>query len=130
MAGDDLGLIDDGVVAATNGRITYAGPTGGAPTTEAQVHDCEGRLITPGLIDCHTHLIHGGNRANEWAMRLQGASYEEIARAGGGIVSTMRATRAASDDEERKSVVEGKSGSVRVDIGGRRIIKQKKKNDK
>src|SRR3546814_10228022 len=89
MAGDDLGLIDDGVVAATNGRITYAGPTGGAPTTEAQVHDCEGRLITPGLIDCHTHLIHGGNRANEWAMRLQGASYEEIARAGGGIVSTI-----------------------------------------
>lgn len=99
MAGDDLGLIDDGVVAAQDGRIVYAGPAEGAPTTEAQVHDCEGRLITPGLIDCHTHLIHGGNRANEWAMRLDGASYEEIARAGGGIVSTMRATREASEEE-------------------------------
>ncbi len=99
MAGDDLGLVDDGVVAAKDGRITYAGPAAGAPTTGAQVHDCKGRLITPGLIDCHTHLVHGGNRANEWAMRLQGASYEEIARAGGGIVSTMRATREASEDE-------------------------------
>lgn len=99
MAGDDLGLIDDGVVAAKDGRIVYAGPAAGAPATAATVHDCEGRLITPGLIDCHTHLVHGGNRANEWAMRLQGASYEEIARAGGGIVSTMRATREASEDE-------------------------------
>lgn len=99
MARDELGLIDDGVVAAKGGRIVYAGPAKGAPPTGAQVHDCEGRLITPGLIDCHTHLIHGGDRANEWAMRLQGASYEEIARAGGGIVSTMRATRRASEAE-------------------------------
>ncbi|WP_295323115.1 imidazolonepropionase [uncultured Sphingopyxis sp.] len=99
MAGDDLGLIDDGVVAAKDGRIVYAGPAEGAPATGARAHDCAGRLITPGLIDCHTHLIHGGNRANEWAMRLEGASYEEIARAGGGIVSTMRATRAASEAE-------------------------------
>src|SRR3546814_15630713 len=99
MAGDDFGLVEDGVVSAKDWRIVYAGPADGAPTTEARIHDCEGRLITPGLIDCHTHLIHGGNRANEWAMRLQGASYEEIARAGGGIVSTMRATRAASEDE-------------------------------
>ncbi len=97
MAGDDLGLIDDGVVVAKDGRIVYAGPASGAPTTEAHIHDCGGRLITPGLIDCHTHLVHGGNRANEWAMRLEGASYEEIARAGGGIVSTMRATREASE---------------------------------
>lgn len=99
MAGDDLGLIDDGVVAAKDGRIVYAGPAADAPTTDAKVHDCEGRLITPGLIDCHTHLVHGGNRANEWAMRLKGATYEEIARAGGGIVSTMRATREASEAE-------------------------------
>ena len=99
MAGDELGLIDDGVVAAENGRITYAGPASGAPPAAGQVHDCAGRLITPGLIDCHTHLVHGGNRANEWAMRLAGASYEDIARAGGGIVSTMRATREASEDE-------------------------------
>ena len=97
MADDTLGLIDDGVVAAKEGRIIYAGPADGAPATAQKVVDCEGRLITPGLIDCHTHLVHGGNRANEWAMRLAGASYEEIARAGGGIVSTMRATREASE---------------------------------
>jgi imidazolonepropionase len=99
MADDDLGLIDDGVVAAAGGRIVYAGPADGAPQTAQNIVDCEGRLITPGLIDCHTHLVHGGNRANEWAMRLAGASYEEIARAGGGIVSTMRATREASEAE-------------------------------
>ena len=99
MADDGLGLIDDGVVAAKDGRIVYAGPAGGAPATAGTVHDCGGRLITPGLIDCHTHLVHGGNRANEWAMRLAGASYEEIARAGGGIVSTMRATRGTSEAE-------------------------------
>lgn len=97
MADGDLGLIDDGVVDAKDGRIVYAGPADGAPTAAGTVHDCKGRLITPGLIDCHTHLVHGGNRANEWAMRLAGASYEEIARAGGGIVSTMRATREASE---------------------------------
>jgi imidazolonepropionase len=99
MADGDLGLIDDGVVAAKDGRIVYAGPADGAPAATGNVHDCGGRLITPGLIDCHTHLVHGGNRANEWAMRLAGASYEEIARAGGGIVSTMRATREASEAE-------------------------------
>jgi len=99
MVDAELGLIDDGVVAAKDGRIVYAGPADGAPAATATVHDCQGRLITPGLIDCHTHLIHGGNRANEWAKRLEGASYEDIARAGGGIVSTMRATRAASEDE-------------------------------
>jgi imidazolonepropionase len=99
MAGDGLGLIDDGVVAAQGGRIAYAGPADGAPTAAAKITDCGGRLITPGLVDCHTHLVHGGNRANEWAMRLEGASYEDISRAGGGIVSTMRATRAASEVE-------------------------------
>ncbi len=99
MADGDLGLIDAGVVDAKDGRIVYAGPADGAPTAAGTVHDCKGRLITPGLIDCHTHLVHGGNRANEWAMRLAGASYEEIARAGGGIVSTMRATREASETD-------------------------------
>lgn len=99
MADDGLGLIDNGAVAAVDGRIVYAGPADGVPTTAQKVHDCGGRLITPGLIDCHTHLVHGGNRANEWAMRLAGASYEDIARAGGGIVSTMRATREASEAE-------------------------------
>ena len=99
MTDDGLGLIDDGVVAAEDGRIVYAGPADGAPTAAAKITDCGGQLITPGLIDCHTHLVHGGNRANEWAMRLEGASYEDIARAGGGIVSTMRATRAATEAE-------------------------------
>lgn len=99
MTDDGLGLIDDGVVTAEDGRIVYAGPADGAPGKAADSTDCGGRLITPGLIDCHTHLVHGGNRANEWAMRLDGASYEDIARAGGGIVSTMRATRDASEAE-------------------------------
>jgi imidazolonepropionase len=97
MTDDGLGLIDNGVLTAADGRIVYAGPADGAPTKAAKTTDCGGRLITPGLIDCHTHLVHGGNRANEWAMRLEGASYEDISRAGGGIVSTMRATRAASE---------------------------------
>ena len=64
-----------------------------------RVIDCEGRWITPGLIDCHTHLVYAGDRAAEFEMRLAGASYEEIARAGGGILSTVRATRAASEEE-------------------------------
>ncbi|HEX8300124.1 imidazolonepropionase [Sphingomonas sp.] len=98
MAGDGIGLIEDGAIACRDGRIVYAGPSGSAPKA-AETIDCEGRWITPGLIDCHTHLVHAGDRANEWAMRLEGASYEEIARAGGGILSTMRATRAASEAE-------------------------------
>jgi imidazolonepropionase len=91
--------IDDGVVACRDGRIIYAGAAASAPALDAEViTQCDGRWITPGLIDCHTHLIHAGNRAGEFAKRLAGASYEEIARAGGGIVSTMNATRAASED--------------------------------
>ena len=97
MAGDGLGVVEDGVVAASGRRIAYAGPRAGAPETAAEIIDCAGRWITPGLIDCHTHLVHAGNRAGEWAQRLEGVSYEEIARAGGGILSTMRATRAASE---------------------------------
>ncbi len=93
MADDTLGLIDDGVVAAQDGRIVYAGHADGAPATAQKVTDCEGRLITPGLIDCHTHLVHGGNRANEWAMRLAGASYEEIARAARSILSSSSVDR-------------------------------------
>jgi imidazolonepropionase len=100
MAGDGLGLVEDGIVAADDGRILYAGSAPEAPALAAdETIDCAGRWITPGLIDCHTHLVHGGDRAQEFELRLAGASYEEIARAGGGIVSTMRATRAASEDE-------------------------------
>jgi len=99
-ADDGLGIVEDGVVAARDGLIVYAGPAAGAPAFAAdRTISCEGRWVTPGLVDCHTHLIHGGNRAREFEMRLAGASYEEIARAGGGIVSTMQATRSASEDD-------------------------------
>lgn len=95
-----LGAVDNGLVAATDGTILYAGPETDAPRLDAVTRfDCQGRWITPGLIDCHTHLVFAGNRAREFEMRLGGASYEEIARAGGGILSTVVATRAASEDE-------------------------------
>jgi imidazolonepropionase len=94
------GVVEDGVIACRDGRIVYAGTCAEAPAFDAgEVIDCAGRWITPGLIDCHTHLVHAGNRAHEFELRLAGASYEEIARAGGGIVSTMQATRAASEAE-------------------------------
>lgn len=99
MVGDGLGIVEQGVVAARGGMIAYVGVRHDAPAIDAgQVVDCDGRWITPGLIDCHTHLIHAGDRAQEFEMRLDGASYEQIAKAGGGILSTMRATRAAGED--------------------------------
>jgi imidazolonepropionase len=92
--------IGSGVIAAEGARIAYAGPASDAPKfPKAERIDCGGRWITPGLIDCHTHLVHAGSRAKEFEMRLAGATYEEIARAGGGIVSTVRATRDASEGE-------------------------------
>lgn len=95
-----LGIVEDGLIAARDGRILYAGPASDAPSLNpVTVTDCQGRWITPGLIDCHTHLVHAGDRAHEFELRLNGASYEDIARAGGGIVSTMRATRAADEAE-------------------------------
>lgn len=98
MTGEGLGVVEDGVVASSEGRIVFAGPASDAPAIQAaESIDCAGRWITPGLIDCHTHLVHAGDRAHEFELRLAGASYEEIARAGGGIVSTMRQTRAASE---------------------------------
>lgn len=94
-----LGMVEDGVIAAQHGRIIFAGPAADAPAFDAaQATDLQGRWVTPGLIDCHTHLVHAGDRAHEFELRLKGATYEEIARAGGGIVSTMRATRAATLD--------------------------------
>jgi imidazolonepropionase len=96
-----LGATEHGVIAARDGRIVFAGAACDFPVDAdaAERIDCDGRWITPGLIDCHTHLVFGGNRAHEFELRLQGASYEEIARAGGGIVSTVAATRAASEAE-------------------------------
>ncbi|TIM31842.1 MAG: imidazolonepropionase [Mesorhizobium sp.] len=97
-----LGIVEDGAIAARDGLIVYAGPEADMPAAfsqNAENVDCEGRWITPGLIDCHTHLIHAGNRANEFEMRLAGATYEEVTRAGGGIVSSVKALRAASQQE-------------------------------
>lgn len=96
----DPGIIEPGVIAARDGRIAYAGPQSEFPGGDAAERiDCAGRWITPGLIDCHTHLVYGGDRAAEFEMRLNGASYEDIARAGGGILATVAATRAASEDD-------------------------------
>ncbi len=93
-----LGIIRDGVLAALDGRIVHTGPVATAPDFDAAERiDCDGRWISPGLIDCHTHLVYAGNRAGEFEQRLQGVSYADIARAGGGIVSTVRATRAANE---------------------------------
>jgi imidazolonepropionase len=97
MRDDVLGVVEDGAIAAKDGRIAWIGPRAALPAHDAPVTDCGGAWITPGLIDCHTHLVFGGNRSAEFEMRLGGATYEEIARAGGGILSTMRATRAANE---------------------------------
>ena len=101
-AAPGLGLVSAGALAVHDGRILYAGPEADLPAAlgrDAETVDCQGRLVTPGLIDCHTHLVHAGNRANEFEMRLAGASYEEVAKAGGGIVSSVKALRAAGEDE-------------------------------
>ena len=96
-----LGIVEDGLIACQDGFIQFAGPAADAPADidASETTDCDGRWITPGLIDCHTHLVYGGDRAHEFEIRLAGATYEEVARAGGGIVSTMKATRAASEGE-------------------------------
>ncbi len=91
------GLIDDAAILIEGEQIAWLGPRTDAPAGEAR--DMGGRLVTPGLIDCHTHIVFGGDRAKEFEMRLEGASYEEVARAGGGIVSTVRATRTASEED-------------------------------
>ncbi len=97
---DGLGEVRDGLIACRDGRIVFVGAQADAPSFNAkQTIDCEGRWISPGLIDCHTHLVHAGDRAAEFEQRLAGASYEDIARAGGGIVSTVRAVRAADESE-------------------------------
>jgi imidazolonepropionase len=86
-------------LVATGGTITGVVPEAEAERLAGDVHDCGGRWVTPGLVDCHTHLVWGGSRAAEWEMRLSGVPYTEIARRGGGIVSTVRATRAVSEEE-------------------------------
>lgn len=99
----DWGMVDNGALLVQDDHLTWVGPLSELPhdlRAQAQAqHDLGGALVTPGLVDCHTHLVYGGQRAREFEMRLEGASYEEIARAGGGIRSTVAATRAASDAE-------------------------------
>jgi imidazolonepropionase len=96
-----LGIVERGAVAAKDGRIAFAGPAADLPTGWDARHRValDGRWVMPGLVDCHTHLVYAGERAHEFELRLAGASYEDIARAGGGIVSTVKATRAASEDD-------------------------------
>jgi len=100
--GASCGLLDDAALAWKDGTIVFAGPRSALPADArgraAQVESAAGALVTPGLVDCHTHLVFGGDRAAEFELRLQGASYEEIARAGGGIASSVRATREAGED--------------------------------
>lgn len=103
LDGDGYGAIDDGALAWKDGALTFVGPRSALPDApEALAHetiDAGGAWVTPGLIDCHTHLAFADDRAHEFELRLQGASYEDIARAGGGILSTVRAVRAASEDD-------------------------------
>lgn len=98
---EGYGLIPDAAVALEGDRIAWVGPMADLQLAYRGLaeHDCAGRLVTPGLIDCHTHAVFAGHRAVEFELRLTGASYEEIARAGGGILSTVTATRAASEEE-------------------------------
>jgi imidazolonepropionase len=97
MAGAGYGVVRDAAIGITNGRLSHVGARAGHDARETR--SLGGAWVTPGLIDCHTHLVFAGNRAPEWEMRAKGATYEEIARAGGGILSTVRATRGASEDE-------------------------------
>ena len=101
--GASYGLVDQGALAVTGDRIAWIGSMSAlaqqSGARQAAVHDAKGRCITPGLIDCHTHLVYGGSRAREFERRLQGATYEEIARAGGGILASVRAVRAASEEQ-------------------------------
>lgn len=105
MAEGDVpyGLIENAAIAIHDGHILWIGDMSELPNNYSEncieIQDCQGQLVTPGLIDCHTHIVYGGNRAKEFEMRLNGASYEEVAKAGGGIVSTVAATRNASEAE-------------------------------
>lgn len=103
----NYGLLESGAIAMHDDEIVWVGADSAIPDTflESQQVDLQGRLVTPALIDCHTHIVHGGNRAREFEMRLEGASYEEVARAGGGIVSTVKATRETSEEDLLESAL-------------------------
>ncbi|MGD2125577.1 MAG: imidazolonepropionase [Desulfobacteraceae bacterium] len=103
MPGLPYGAVEDGAIAVSDGKISWVGKRKDLPSEmasrSAEVYETAGAWITPGLVDCHTHLVYGGNRAREFELRLQGATYEEIARQGGGILSTVSATRSASTED-------------------------------
>ncbi|QDG58188.1 imidazolonepropionase [Pseudomonas sp. NIBRBAC000502773] len=100
MAQGKYSIIEDAALVTTGSLIEWIGPRSEVPTADyAQVHDLQGAWVTPGLIDCHTHAVFGGNRSGEFEQRLEGVSYADIAAKGGGIASTVRATRAATEDE-------------------------------
>ena len=115
-----LGIVEPGAIAARDGRIVFAGPESELPSAARAAQrlvDCEGRWITPALIDCHTHLVYGGDRAHEFELRLKGATYEQIAREGGGILSTVRATRAATEDELMASALRRLDALIAEGVG-------------
>jgi imidazolonepropionase len=100
MTGKGYGAQEEAALAVLDGRIAWIGPDRDLPSTATTTEEfsAEGRWVTPGLIDCHTHLVYAGNRASEFELRLNGATYADIAKAGGGVVSTVKATRAASEE--------------------------------
>jgi imidazolonepropionase len=111
MSGVPYGAIEDAAILIRDGPSSGSGRAGGpAAARVAETDGLDGRWVTPGLIDCHTHLVFGGDRSGEFEQRLEGATYEEIARAGGGIVSSVKATRAASEDELYASALSGWRG--------------------
>lgn len=113
-------IIQDGAVGVNNGRISWIGPTKNFPkqkvVSDTKVHDCMGSLVTPGLIDCHTHLVFGGNRSQEFELRLKGETYEQIARSGGGIASTVDSTKKLSSEDLEKLVYTRALGLVREGV--------------
>jgi imidazolonepropionase len=118
------GLMPNAALILDGEHIAWMGPTADLPRTDLPIHDMAGRLVTPALIDCHTHIVFGGDRAREFEMRLQGASYEEVARAGGGILSTVTATRSATEDElfaqslpRLDAILAGGAGTVEIKSG-------------
>ncbi|WP_395646827.1 imidazolonepropionase [Terricaulis sp.] len=118
--GKPYGAIERGAVAAKDGKIAWVGFAADLPKPADElarkVRRCDGAWITPGFVDCHTHLVFGGDRAREFEMRLEGASYEEIARAGGGIVSTVAATRRASREDLIESAARRLAGLTREGV--------------
>ena len=121
---DGYGLIPDAAVVLEGDQIVWAGPRGliPGPYDDLPPNDLGGRLVTPALIDCHSHIVFGGDRATEFEMRLNGASYEQVARAGGGILSTVKATRAASEAE---LLAQALSRADQIIAGGAAVIEVK-----